>query len=226
MGHSAEWVLRRVTVLGGEGNSPEIVLPTSAWRGRRKDVAGKGEFMKLSRLHCPSRRLPHPDHRRCVARPRGWGRGGRGQGLQGRRREGRCRRLMVGCVVVAPLRRNTRQITRVVVGVGHNALHTKARHSSLTPQPFAHHIRAFSGDGKVLGRYLGLALASLPPPGTAGQGRVRPGRKDEKIMGGEGTGAGGKSYEEKRVGGRWGEGGRKEGGWRAGCAGPTGNTAD
>lgn len=142
------------------------------------------------------------------------------------RGEGRFRRLMVGCVVVAPLRRNTRQITRVVVGVGHNAPHTKARHSSLTPQPFAHPIPASSGDGEVLGVCLGLGPAFLPPPGTAGQGRVRPRREDEKIMGEEGTGAGGKSYEEKRVGGRRGEGGRKEGGWRAGCAGPTGNTAD
>lgn len=31
-------------------------------------------------------------------------------------------------------------------------------------------------------------------------------------MGGDGTGAGGKSYEEKRVGGRQGKGGRREGG--------------
>lgn len=147
---------------GREGNPPE--LPTSAWR---KDVAGKGEFMKLSRLACPSRRLPRPDHRRCVARPRG---GGRGRGVRGRRREGRCRRLMVGCVVVAPLRRNTRQITRVVVGVGHNAPHTKARHSSLTPQPFAHHIRASSGDGEARGGCLGRALPLLPSPDTGGPG--------------------------------------------------------
>lgn len=147
-------------------------------------------------------------------------------GEQGRKGEGRFRRLMVGCVVVAPLRRNTRQITRVVVGVGHNALHTKARHSSLTPQPFAHSIRASSGDVEVLGQCLKLGVASSPPPGTAEQGRVRPSREDEKIMGGEGTGAGGKSYEEKRVGGRRGEGGRKESWWRAGCAGPTGNTGD